>query len=123
MEGLLRSSSKACKEAAAVTSVWIRDTHHSLQKQELRWECLRQEVREQKKEVRNLVVEGQGIRQNHDKHEERLQQLENLVSQKGQALVELNTKCESEFEKGKLVNAAVRRPKEVIKAGKPTLQR
>ena len=65
-------------------------------------------------------MEGQDIKQKHDKHEERLQQLENLVFQQGQALAELKAKCESEFKKGRQVNTAVRRPKEEIKAGKPT---
>ena len=57
MEGLLKDSSRACKEAAAVTTVWVHNTHHSLQRQEFRWEWLRQEVREQKKEVQTLTVE------------------------------------------------------------------
>ena len=72
MEELLKNLSKACKAAAAVTSEWIRDTHRSLQKQELRWECLKLVVRGQQKEVQNLAVEGQGRKQKYDKHEERL---------------------------------------------------
>ena len=66
MEELLKNSSKACKAAAAVTSEWIRDTHRSLQKQELRWESLKQEVRSQQKEVQNLAVEAQGRKQEHE---------------------------------------------------------
>ena len=79
MEGLLKDSSRACKEAAAVTTVWVHNTHHSLQKQELRWECLRQEVKEQTKEIHTLTVEGRCIQRNHDRYEERLKQLEQLV--------------------------------------------
>ena len=42
MEESLKKSAKACKAAAAVTAEWIRDTHRSLQKQEIRWESLQQ---------------------------------------------------------------------------------
>ena len=120
-----------------MTTVWIRDTHHPLQKQEFRWECLRQEVREQKKEVQNFVMEGQCIRQNHDRHEERLQQLEKLVSQQGLALVELRTKYENEFKRGRLGDVSTRgsegksplprviqrQPTKGIRVGKPILWR
>ena len=111
MEGLLRDSSRACKEAAAVATVWVRDTHHSLQKQEFRWEWLRQEVREQKREVQDLVVEGRCMQQNHDKYEERLKQLEKLVSQLEQALAELGKKCESEFSGDRLGEGQIHRLK------------
>ena len=119
----MKNSSKACKAAAAVTSEWIRDTHRSLQKQELRWECLKQEVRGQQKEVQNLVVEGQDRKQEHDKHEERLQLLENLVLQQGRALAELRAKCESGSRTRRQANPTVRKPTELFKAGKPTLLR
>ena len=97
MEGLLKDSSRACKEAAAVTTVWVHNTHHSLQKQEFRGEWLRQEVKEQKKEVQTLTVEGRCIQRNHDRYEERLKQLEKLVCKQEQALVELGRRWDSEF--------------------------
>ena len=102
MEGLLRNLSRACKEAAAVTTIWVRNTHHSLQRQEFRWEWVKQEVREQKKEIQNLIVESHCTQKNHDRYEERLRQLENLVCKQEQALVEQGKRCENGAREGKL---------------------
>ena len=66
MEESLKKSSKACKAAAAVTAEWIRDTHRSLQKQEIRWESLQQEVRSQQKEIQNLAGEARGKKQEQE---------------------------------------------------------
>ena len=120
MEESLRKSSKACKAAAAVTAEWIRDTHRSLQKQELRWESLKQEVRSQQKEVQNLAVEARGRKQ---EHEERLQLLENLVLQQGRALAELRVKYENGSKLRRQANPPTKRPTELFKVEKPTLLR
>ena len=85
---MLRNSSRACKEAAAVTTVWVCNTHHSLQRQEFRWEWIKQEVREQKTELRCM-------QNNQGRYEERLRQLENLVCKQERALVEQGSRCES----------------------------
>ena len=92
---MLRNSSKACKEAAAVTTVWVRNTHQSLQRQEFRWEWVRQEVREQKTEIQALMVDTRCLQNNQSKYEERLKQLEELVCKQERALVEQGRKWES----------------------------
>ena len=48
MERLLEDSSRVCKEVAAVNTGWVHNTPHSLQLQELRRECLKQGVKEQR---------------------------------------------------------------------------
>ena len=93
MEESLKKSAKACRAAAAVTAEWIRDTHRSLQKQELRWEGLEQEVRSQGKEIRNLTED---VKNNGHGYDKRLQLLEELVLKQGQALSELRVRYENE---------------------------
>ena len=118
MEESLKKSAKACKAAAAVTAEWIRDTHRSLQKQEIRWESLQQEVRNQQKEIQNLTEEARGKKQ---EQEVRLQFLENLVLQQGRALAEVTVKCETGSKPRRQANPPVKRPTELFKAEKPTL--
>ena len=109
IEGLLKDLSRACKEAAAVATVWVRNTHHSLQRQEFRWEWLRQEVKELKEEVQTLIVEGRCIQQNHDRYEERLKQLEKLAGKHEQVLAEQGKRCETELRGGRLGDCSVSR--------------
>ena len=92
---MLKNSSKACKEAAAVTTVWVRNTHQSLQRQEFRWEWVRQEVRDQKTEIQTLMVDARCLQNNQSKYEERLKQLEGLVCKQERALVEQGRRWES----------------------------
>ena len=120
MEDALRKSSKACKAAAAVTAEWIRDTHRSLQRQELRWEGLDQEVRSQRKEVRNLAEDAKDREQGYEK---RLQLLEDLVLQQGRALSELKVKYEDESRLRRQASLAATRSAELFKPNKPTLLR
>ena len=120
MEDSLRKSAKACKAAAAVTAEWVRDTHRSLQRQELRWEGLEQEVRSQRKEVQNLAEDAKDRGQGYEK---RLQLLEDLVLQQGQALGELKVKYENEARLRRQENLAAARPIELFKPNKPTLLR
>ena len=79
MEGTLKNSSRACREAAAVTIAWVRNTHHSLQRQEARWEWVKQEVKDQETEIQTLMVDVRCMQNSQDLHEERLRQLESLV--------------------------------------------
>ena len=120
MEDSLRKSAKACKAAAAVTAEWIRDTHRSLQRQELRWEGLEQEVRSQRKEVRNLAEDAKDREQGYEK---RLQLLEDLVLQQGRALGELKVKYENESRLRRQASLAAARSTELFKPNKPTLLR
>ena len=92
---MLKNSSKACKEAAAVMTVWVRNTHQSLQRQEFRWEWVRQEVKDQKTEIQTLMVDAGCLQNNQSKYEERLKQLEDLVCKQERALVEQGRRWES----------------------------
>ena len=112
MEDSLKKSAKACRAAAAVTAEWIRDTHRSLQKQELRWEGLEQEVRSQRKEIRNLTEDAKNSGHGYDK---RLQLLEDLVLQQGQALSKLRVRYESEVRLRRQENLAAARPSELFR--------
>ena len=137
MERLLEDSSRACKEVAAVTTGWVHNTHHSLQLQELRWECLRQEVKGQAKEILALTVEGHCIQRNQNRCEEKLKQLEQLVREQERTLTELRMKWESESRGRELTGSVVKGfeakcepPRKVqgpaarrIEVGKPPLQK
>ena len=112
MEESLKKSAKACRAAAAVTAEWIRDTHRSLQKQELRWEGLEQEVRSQGKEIRNLTED---VKNNGHGYDKRLQLLEELVLQQGQALSELRVRYENEVRLRRQENLATARPSELFR--------
>ena len=108
MEGLLEDASRVYKEVAAVTTVWVHNTHHSLQLQELRWECLGQEVKGQVKEIQALTVEGRCMQRNQDRCEEKLKQLERLISEQERALTELKTKWEGELQARELKGPVIK---------------
>ena len=95
MEGMLKNSSRACREAAAGMTAWVRNTHHSLQRQEFRWEWVKQEVKDQETEIQTLMVDVRCMQNNQRRYEERLRQLESLVCKQEQALVEQGRRCES----------------------------
>ena len=110
MERLLEDASKVYREVAATTTAWVHNTHHSLQLQKLRWECLGQEVKGQAKEIQALTVEGRCMQRNQDRCEEKLKQLEQLISEQERALTELRTKWESELQARELKGPVVKGP-------------
>ena len=95
MEVTLKDSSRACRETSAVTIAWVRNTHQSLQRQEARWEWVKQEIKDQETEIQTLMVDVRCVQNSQELQEERLRQLESLVCKQERALVEQGKRCES----------------------------
>ena len=110
MERLLEDASKAYREVAATTTAWIRNTHHWMQLQKFRWVCLERAVRERAVGIQNLTVEGRCMQRNQDRCEEKLKQLEQLISEQGRALTELRTKWEDELQARELKGPVIKGP-------------
>ena len=87
MEVTLRDSSKAFKEISLVTVAWLKDTHQSLQRQETRWERVKQEVQDQETEIQTLTVDIRCVQNSYELQEERLKRLEGIVRKQEQALL------------------------------------
>ncbi len=72
MEATLRDSSKAFREISFIAAAWLKDTHHSLQKQEARLEQVEQDARDQEREIHANTADISYMQTKHELHGERL---------------------------------------------------
>ena len=79
MEAKLRGSSKAFREISFIATAWLRDIHHSLQKQEIRLEQVEQDARNQERGVHANTADISCMQTNHELHGKRLERLEGIV--------------------------------------------
>ena len=86
MEAMLRGSSKAFREISFLAAAWLKETHHSLQKQEVRLEQVEQDARDQGREVHANATDISCMHMNQRLHRERLERLEGLIHRQEQAL-------------------------------------
>ena len=110
MEATLRGSTKVVRENSFLTTTWVKETHHSLLKQEVRLRQIEQDAREQGREVHanatdiSFVQMGQRLHKvrlgklekcmqtNQRLHKERLEKLEGLIYRQEQVLAATNSK-------------------------------
>ena len=78
MEATLRDSSKAFREISFIAAAWLKDTHHSVQKQETRLEQVKQDARDQGREIHANTADISCMQTNHKLHGERLERLEGI---------------------------------------------
>ena len=76
---MYRDSSTAFKELSLTTFEWIKDTHHSVQEQEVRLEQIEQDTQDQGREIYANSTDLYCIQANYELHEARLEQLERIV--------------------------------------------
>ena len=100
MEAKLRDSSKAFREISFIAAAWLRDTHHSLQKQEIRLEQVKQDARNQERGVHANTADISCMQTNHELHGKRLERLEGIVHSQEQALLAQERKLR-EVEEGR----------------------
>ena len=131
MEAMLRGSSKAFREISFLAAAWLKETHHSLQKQEVRLEQVKQDARDQGREVHanatdiscmqmNQRLHRERLERLESLHRERLERLEGLIHHQEQALAATSSKLKEVRELGKELRAQTwgREEQEVI--GRPT---
>ena len=100
MEDTLRDSSKAFREISFIAAAWLKDTHHSLQKQETRLEQVEQDARDQEREIHANTADISCMQTNHKLHGERLERLEGFVYSQEQGLLAQERKLR-EVEEGR----------------------
>ena len=86
MEAMLRGSSKAFREISFLAAAWLKETHHSLQEQEVRLEQVEQDTRDQGREVHANAMDISYMQMNQRLNKERLERLEGLIHRQEQAL-------------------------------------
>ena len=87
MEATLRDSSKAFREISFIAAAWLKDTHHSVQKQETRLEHVKQDAQDQGREIHANTADISCMQTNHELQGERLERLEGIVHSQEQALL------------------------------------
>ena len=110
MEAMLRGSTKSLQESSFLATTWVKETHYSLQKQEVRLRQVEQDAREQGREVHANATDISCVQMSQrlyrvrleklEKcmqtsqrlHRERLEKLEGLIHQQEQALAATNSK-------------------------------
>ena len=86
MENVFRDSSKAFREISFIAVAWLKDTHHSVQKQEARLEQVEQDTRDQGREIHANTAGLSCMQASYELHRERLERLEGIVHSQEQAL-------------------------------------
>ena len=127
MEATLRGSSKAFREISFLAATWLKETHHSLQKQEVRLQQVEQDARDQGREVHANATDISCVQMSQrlyrvrlgklEKcmqtsqrlHRERLEKLEGLIYWQEQALAATNSKLKEVREIGKELRTQTRR--------------
>ena len=87
MEEVFRDLSMAFKEISFITFEWIKDTHHSVQEQEVRLEQIEQDTQDQGRENYANGTDLYCIQSNYELHEVRLEQLERIVHSHKKSLI------------------------------------
>ena len=108
MEAKLRDLFKAFREISFIAAAWLRDTHHSLQKQEIRLEQVELDTRNQEKGVHANTVDISCMQTNHKLHGKRLERLEGIVHSLEQALLAQDRKMREVKEGRKKVGGELR---------------
>ena len=84
---MLRDSSKAFREISFMAVAWLKDTHYSVQKQEARLEQVKQDTRDQGREIHANTAGLSCMQTNYKLHGKRLERLEGIVHSQEQALL------------------------------------
>lgn len=100
MEATLRNLSKAFREISFIAAAWLKETHHSLQKQEVRLEQVEQDARDQGREIHANATDISCMQINQELHKERLERLEGIIHSQEQALLAQGRKLK-EVEEGR----------------------
>ena len=100
MEATLRDSSKAFREISFIAAAWLKDTHHSIQTQEARLEQVKQDARDQEREIQANTADIGCMPTSHELHGERLKRLEGIVHSQEQVLLGQERKLK-EIEEGR----------------------
>ena len=87
MEAKLRDLSMAFWEISFIATAWLRDIHHSLQKQEIRLELVEQDARNVERGVNAITADIGCMQINQELHGKRLEKLEGILHLQGQALL------------------------------------
>ena len=130
MEATLRGSTKALREISFLATTWFKETHHSLQKQEVRLQQVEQDARDQGREVHanatdiSCVQMSQRLyrerlerlercmQMSQRLHRERLEKLEGLIHRQEQALAATNSKLKEVRDIGKELRTQTQRLEE-----------
>ena len=105
---MLRDSSKAFREISFIAAAWLKDTHHSLQKQETRLEQVEQDARDQGREIHANTADISCMQTSHKLHGERLEKLEGIVHSQEQALLAQERKLREVKEGRKRIGGELR---------------
>ena len=101
MEKAFKDLSKAFKEISIITFAWLKDTHCSVQEQEVKIEQIRQDTQDDRQEIKATVTEIFCIETNYELHEDRLDRLERIVRNQEKALISQEKKLEEIEEENK----------------------
>ena len=130
MEATIRGSSKAFREISFLAATWFKETHHSLQKQEVRLQKVEQDARDQGREVhanamdiscvqmsqrlyRVKLEELEKCMQTSQRlHKERLEKLEGLIYRQEQVQDATSSKLKEVRDIGKELRTQTRRLEE-----------
>ena len=84
---MLRNSSEAFREISFIAAAWLKGTHYSIQAQEAKLEQVKQDVRDQEREVQANTADISCMQTNHKLRGERRERLEGIDHSQGQALL------------------------------------
>ena len=101
METVFKDMSKAFKEISIITFAWLKDTHCSVQEQEVKIEQIRQDTQDHGQEIKATVTEIFCIKTNYKLHEDRLERLERIVRNQEKSLISQEKKLEEIEEENK----------------------
>ena len=79
MEATLRGSTKVLREISFLATTWFKETHHSLQKQEVRLQQVEQDARDQGREVHANATDISCVQMSQRLYRERLERLERCM--------------------------------------------
>ena len=79
MEATLRGSTKVLRESSFLATTWFKETHHSLQKQEVRLEQVKKDTRDQGREVHANAMDISCMQMSQRLYRERLERLESCM--------------------------------------------
>ena len=79
MEATLRGSTKALRESSFLATTWVKETHYSLQKQEVRLRQVEQDAREQGREVHANATDISCVQMSQRLYRVRLEKLEKCM--------------------------------------------
>ena len=84
-----------------ITFKWLKDTHCSVQEQEVKIEQIQQDTQDHRQEIKATVTEIYCIKTNYELHEDRLERLERIVRNQEKSLISQEKKLEEVKEENK----------------------